>query len=323
MTTVASPVSWSQLSTNEGQTVFDQAIVLARQNQPRNIIDLGLVDFAGNMAGMGTDTLKTTFRSDWGAANSLTAAGSETAVAPLVSFTDGQYSISFAEYLAGIQTTYKSAVIEQPGAAQLMTFGSLADGFMKMWMNKLQGLLMTAGAAISNAPSIPSGRFSVDHLEAIADAIAADNGARDYSGDFVLVLHPTSARYLGHSIRAEPAFQGSPESWSTALTMGLSDRVAALGLPFTIVVSPAVVTSGGNHKNFLYQRGAFRYCVASPDAIDVRVDHIKIPEYGALIQRPTDRASAGVNAFEMRSWFGLSATDESVQYRATLPTSAT
>jgi hypothetical protein len=246
----------------------------------------GLVARIGDVAGSGSDTVRTRRVTGLGWSKTMASLGSETeaiAASPLTVGTDditiGRHGLAFSE-------SFQHAIQDDA----MLRVDDIAGSFVDSYLATLRSLVCTTGATFSTNSADAAATLDVNDWIALRGDFEASAG---FDGRAVSILHPEQITHLRNSIRSETALQ-YPESFELYQRMQAEAGFRFTFLGIDIYGSSDVSLSGGDYYGFAYSPGALAYAVGSTAQMGDLSDSapVFVPEWGIVVTRKTDGQSA-------------------------------
>lgn len=263
-----------------------------------NVIDAGLVQLFGDMAGRGSDTLRVRRVGGLGGARAMTAMASETEVGSALGFTGGYTTVTIGRYHTGDTTSQMREILQQDGYGIEALAATYADSLIK----SMRASMCTTGATMATAKGTSGAALDVDDLIGL---IAAYEETEGFDGQVVdVTLHPEQWSDLRNATRSEPSLQ-FPDTWKELQTLRAQFGFKAALSGFNFWTSSDVTTSGGDHVGFSCVRGGIGYAIGSTDRLQMlnNGNRIVVPGAGLVIDYSTDGQRA-IERADGNAYFG-------------------
>lgn len=303
MATIISPASFAQTKGSVGfDFVYAAEQIRQEITEELDVIQAGLATLVGDLAGMGSDTLRVTRFGGLGFAEVMTAMANETDPIVATGFTLNVDSVTIGRFGLAKEQTYTDQALQRADAIGLEEMVSLAP---KSWLATLRSLAVIAGSTFSGVVGQSGNDWTYDdELELVASFHETEGFVTTMRP--VTIRHPEQFTDLRNSIRNEPGLQASPGLQEKLMGLATQDQGALDFLGFRNFSSHDVPTSGGDHLGCAYVPGALAWAVASTMAItpDNPATTTWVPEFGIIIERKGTAESATAR-YAMNAYLGV------------------
>lgn len=246
----------------------------------------GLIVSVGDVAGSGSDTVRTRRATGYGWSKAMASLASETQAIAASPVTVGVDDITIGRQGLAFSESFQHAIQDDA----MLQIDDLAGYMVDSYLATLRSLLCTTGATFSTNSADPAATLDVNDWIALRADFEETAG---FDGRAVAVLHPVQVAHLRSSIRSETALQ-YPESFELYQRMQAEAGFRFTFLGIDIYASQDVSLSGGDYYGFAYQPGAIAYATGSTAQMGDLSDAnpILVPEWGIVVTRKTDGQSA-------------------------------
>lgn len=308
MTTINNPYSFAQTQSDAGLSyLFGRELAIQLQDA-LDPLALGVVPLVGDVAGTGTDTLRTLSVGNIRYNVAMASLATETSAITPTDLTLEYASVSLGMYGFGRKETYKQQVLTRD---RRILLDDLKMEMPDVWRSTFRGLITAAGAGFGTTIGSKASTLTVDDW---LDLCAAYREALG-SSDPHCWLHPVQVTQLLESARNEPAFQAAAATFQgqQRLEVGVQVMRDFLGLGIDIAMTDDVQTSGGGYDGFAHDRGGIGWIVGDTSRITPANPQgaIMVPEFGLLIEEITAGSTQAVRGYEARSFMGVAAANQS------------
>lgn len=311
-TTHTAPGTFAQSQADLGYSyVFAREQIRQELTEKLNVFNAGLLRALGEFVGTGSDTIRITRFAGLGHAERMTAMASETEAIVATGFTSDFDTLAVARYGLAKEEAMASMLFNRPEAVSLDDMIALAPN---SYLATVRYLLAVAGSGISSVVGTSGEAWTYDDELEVRSTYQETEGFDSLSQAVYSMRHPEQFTDLAHSLRNEPAFQGS-ELLRQLLGFVRSDGGAIDVLGMRSFGSHDVQASGGDHQGFTWVDGAM--VIGSPSTaglgtkLSTDKQHIVIPGFGTVLTR-SGEGSTTVERFDMNSWVGIGALDPSL-----------
>jgi hypothetical protein len=243
-----------------------------------------LLDFWGDLAGGGSDTMakRRVGGIGWGA--SFTTMGSETEQISPSAMSAAMDTISIGRHGLAFEESFTRAILAGDG----VTLEAIANTMVSSASKKLRSLLC-AHIAASFGSNVADAAATAD----VDDCIAARAAFEDYAGfdasvPLIALLHGTQIKHIRASARSEAALK-FPERFDADQSIQSQSgyRFSFLGIDF--YASQDITLSSSDYFGGIWQKGAVGWAKASPSAVgDIQdANPVFVDELGMVITRDT------------------------------------
>jgi hypothetical protein len=307
MTTQTGPYSHGDFKSDWGHDYLfaDERIRLEVEDM-LNVLGLPVVELMGTFEGRGTDTLRVKWIGDVGYGRTFTALTSETDTIAASSLLSAYDSLTIGYHGMADENTYWGQMLGTIG----LTLDELIQMLPATWVASVRALACTAGAAFGTDVGAVTTELSLDDL---FDLDVAKNAAEHAGSRLSGAIHSAQWGQLQQSLRNEPAYQNSPQTFAEEVVSPLSGDEMILrnvaGFRLDLGVTNDVGTTGGGYDGWVGSPGAMGYGVGSFDGVDTgnNGEKLSIGQLGMLIQKLADKGNQGISRYEARVGLGLAA----------------
>jgi len=213
----------------------------------------GLIASVGDVAGSGSDTIRTRRATGYGWSKAMASLASETQAIAASPVTVGVDDITIGRQGLAFSESFQHAIQDDA----MLKVDDLAGYMVDSYLATLRSLLCTTGATFATNSADPAATLDVNDWIALRADFEETAG---FDGRAVAVLHPVQVAHLRSSIRSETALQ-YPESFELYQRMQAEAGFRFTFLGIDIYASQDVSLSGGDYYGFAYQPGAIAYAV--------------------------------------------------------------
>lgn len=310
-TTVLSPASFGQAQADLGHTyVFAAQGILEEITERLDAMALGLSRGVGDFVATGSDTLRITRYSGLGHAERMTAMASENAPITATGYNTAFDTLTVARYGLAKEQTLQGMVLNRSEGVDLDMMQSKVP---ESYAATVRALVAAAGATFAASAGASGAAWTYDDELDIRAYFSELEGFDSLTGRVFSIRHPEQFTDLAHSLRNEPAFQGSDLLRQLLGLNRNNGSIDVLGL--TSYGSHDVPTSGGDHVGCAYVEGAIVHGAPSTAGLASKVsdaaDNIIIPQMGMVIRR-TGSGNTADERFDANAWLGVDTLDPSL-----------
>lgn len=317
-TTVLAPASFAQAQSDLGFSyVFAAQAIREEITERLSVLDLGLMDAVGDFEASGSDTIRITRYGGLGFAERMTAMATESDPIVATGHNTAYDTLTVARYGLAKEETLQSMVLGRSDSVDLDLMQSKVP---ESFLATLRYLMCVEGQNFSAGVGTSGAAWTYDDELELRSSYHETEGFDTLTRPVYSVRHPEQFTDLAHSLRNEPAFQGS-ELLRQLLGLQRNEGGAIDVLGIRSFGSHDVQNSGGDHVGFSYVAGAIVWGAPSTAGLAGRVsddtDNLIIPEIGTILRR-TGNGKTANERFDVNSWFGVDALDPTLYPQFTL-----
>ncbi len=319
---ILSPATHGQAESTVGFSyVFAEEQLRREIAEELDVMNAGLAQAVGDLAGSGSDTLRVTRVGGIGWSEKLTALAGETDPITPTGHTLGLDTVTLGRYGLAKEQSFQDMGLQRAGVRAAVSLAAQRSVIAQSWAATLRELVADVGATFSTSQGTTGVAWDLDsELELIA-AFGETNGF-DPRRHFPRTLRaPKAYTQFRNSLRNEPGFQGDAQLMQALLGLGgIKEAGGAFNfLGLVNFASHDVPESGGDDVGCAYVPGAIVWCVMSTSAIaeEVGPDAVMVvPEYGIIVTRKTEGGVA-TGRFDVNCWMGVDNVDPTLcpQYK--------
>lgn len=317
-TTVLAPSSFGQAQSDLGFSyVFAATRIREEINEALDPMAIGMLRAEGDFTNSGSDTIRIPRFGGIGYAERMQAMSGETSPIAATGYTSDFDTLTVGRYGLAKEATLQGMVLNREDGVTLELMQSKVP---ESYVATARNLMCVAGANFSSSVGTSGAAWTYDdelelraaYIETVGFETLAPLGIWS-------VRHPEQFTDLAHSLRNEPAFQGSDLLRQLLGLQRDGGAIDVLGIQSR--PSHDVVTSGGDHVGFSWVAGALVMGRPSTAGLAGRVsddgDNMIIPELGMIIKRSGSGQTAQ-ERFDANTWIGVDTVDPTLAPQFTL-----
>lgn len=301
--TIVSPSSFAQNRGDLGFTyVFAGEAIEEQITERLDVFSMGLLRAYGGFTGSGSDTIRITRYAGLGFAERMTAMSSETDPIVATGFTTDYNSLTVARYGLAKEETFSSMIF---GRAQGVDLELMQSKIPESYLSTVRHLMCTSGAAMASNVGTAGSAWTYDDELELRSSFAETEGFDPSLMPVYSVRHPEQFTDLAHSLRNEPAFQGS-DLLRQLLGMAREPGGAIDVLGMRSLASHDVVDDTSAWQGFAYVEGAI--VVGAPSVAPLQrlqsdQVHVLLDDVGTVVSF-SNEGSVATARFDVNSWVG-------------------
>ena len=311
--TITAPFSYAQTFGTLGHAYLFAAERIALRLQDSKVLSsLGIISLRGDVAGLGTDTLRVTDFGGVGFALPMTELASETDTVAPSPASIGYEEVTIGQFGLAFQETYKGQVLANEQVKMSISLDALKARTPDSWEATFRAKVCEVGAAFTTAVGAAGTTLSVDDALDLATAYDVNLGNTTPHA----FVDGTQINQLKRSFRSEPAFQNSAADFAKMLgiTDGTQTYMNLGGLGVDYHVTNDIEQSGGARQGFAFPAGGIGWAVAN--TLPIRPANpagaIYVPAFGLFIEEIPTGGNQTIRMARATALFGVAAGSDRV-----------